>query len=507
MAVVVPIISTFDAKGITKAIADFKKLDNAGQRAQYGLGTLNKGIGSLGKSFAKFGGIAAGVVGVVGGTMVKAAYESQKVMKQTDAIITATGGAAGMTAKQVSDLAETMSMKTGLDDEAIQTSMNLLLTFKQVRNEVGKGNDIFNRASMAALDLGNVFGSTDAAAKMLGKALSNPVKGVSALARAGVNFSDKQKQQIKTLVESGKTLEAQKLILAEVESQVGGTAAAGATAFDIMRVAVDNLSEQFGTLLLPYVEKFSKYMTDNVVPYVQKFADLVGEKGIGAGMKMLADDFLKATTNMGAFGNVVLGIVAAITALRLVMVAATVAQVAFNVALFSNPIGIVVAAVIALGVALAAAYLKFEGVRKVVNTVGSALKDGFLFYLKAVKGYLKLLYESFKVVFNGIASLWNNTIGKVQIKIPDIKGLPGRGKTFGVPKIPMLAEGGIVKAKNGGTLALLGEGGESEAVIPLSKMNQVSGGINITINTGIGDPVAIGREVQKVLSAHSRRAA
>jgi hypothetical protein len=434
MAVVVPIISTFDAKGVTKAIADFKKLDGAGQKTQFGLGTLNKGMSSLGKTFAKYGGIASGVAAVVGGTMVKAAYESQKVMKQTEAIITATGGAAGLTAKQVSNLAETMSMKTGLDDEAIQTSMNLLLTFKQVRNEMGAGNDIFNRASMAMLDLGNVFGSSDAAAKMLGKALSDPVKGVTALARAGVNFSQQQRDQIKTLVASGKTLEAQKLILAEVESQVGGTAAASATAFDRMRVAIGNAAEDLGTVLIPYVEKFAQYVIDNVVPVVSEFSDIVGEQGLGAGIKFLADNFFKATENMGTFGNIVLAVTAAMVALRLVMLAATVAQVAFNVALFANPIGIVVAAVIAFGVAVVALAVKFKVVRDAFKAAWNAIVGFLQTYINIALGIYEFFINKFISGVNLIIRGWNkipftdkvDEIGKVNLAL-DITALKVTG--------------------------------------------------------------------------------
>lgn len=407
MAVVVPIISTFDAKGVTRAISDFKKLDGAGQRTQFALGSLNKGIGVLGANFAKYGSIVAGVAGVVGGTMVKAAYESQKVLKQTEAIITATGGAAGLTAKQVSDLAESMSAKTGLDDEAIQTSMNMLLTFKQVRNEVGAGNDIFNRASMAMLDLGNVFGSTDAAAKMLGKALSDPVKGVSALARAGVNFSAQQKEQIKTLVQSGNVLAAQKLILAEVESQVGGTAAAGATGFDRMRVALGNAAEDLGTVLIPYVERFSTYVTDKVVPVISKFADIVGDNGLGAGVKYLADGFFKATANMGLFGNIVLAVTSAMVALRLIMLAATVAQVAFNVALFANPIGIVVAAVIAFGVAMVALAVKFKVVRDAFKEVWNFIVSYLQFQINIALGIAEFFVNKFIESVNLIIKAWN----------------------------------------------------------------------------------------------------
>lgn len=407
MAVVVPIISTFDSKGVTKAIADFKKLNNAGERTQFALGSLNKGAGALGAQLAKFGAISAGVAGVVGGSLVRAAYESQKVMKQTEAIIAATGGAAGLTAKDVSNLAESLSVKTGIDDEAIQTSMNLLLTFKQVRNEVGKGNDIFNRASQAALDLGNVFGSTDGAAKMLGKALSDPVKGISALARAGVNFSQQQKEQIKTLVQTGNVLEAQKLILAEVESQVGGTAAAGATAFDRMKVAIGNAAEDLGGVLIPYVEQFSNYVIEKVLPVVQQFADIVGEQGLGAGIKFLTGEFFKATANMGAFGNVILTVTAAMVALRLVMLAATVAQVAFNVALFSNPIGIVVAAVIVFITALVALAVKFEFVRDVFKKVWNTIIGYFQMQINLALGIYEFFINKFIDGVNLIIKGWN----------------------------------------------------------------------------------------------------
>jgi hypothetical protein len=135
---------------------------------------------------------------------------------------------------------------------------------------------------------------------------------------------------------------------------------------------------------------------------------------------------------------------------------------------------------------LAAAYVRFEGFRKVVDTVFKGLKFGFEILLD----YFKTLLSVYKGIFNGFASIWNNTIGKVQIKIPDIIGLPGRGQSFGVPKIPMLADGGIVKASPGGTLALIGEGGQDEAVIPLDRMGSMGGGdVNIYVNGG--DPQSV----------------
>jgi hypothetical protein len=332
MAVVVPIISTFDAKGVTRAIKDFQKLDGAGEKSASVLLNTNKAVNTLGKNFAKFGGIAAGVAGVVGGSLVKAAYESQKVMRQTQAIVTATGGAAGLTAKQVSDLAESLSVKTGVDDEAIQTSMNMLLTFKAVRNEAGKGNDIFNRASMVMLDLANVFGSSDAAAKMLGKALSNPIKGVTALQRAGVDFTDQQKQQIKTLVQSGKVLDAQKLILAEVESQVGGTAAAGATGFDRMRVALGNAAEDLGGVLIPYVERFANFVIDKVVPVLEQFSMILGERGVAGAINYLIGSVIRGVWNMGNMGKTITIIIGLFGALKIAVMTFTAVQTGLTIA-------------------------------------------------------------------------------------------------------------------------------------------------------------------------------
>lgn len=369
MAVGVNIVSTFDSKGISRAISDFKKLDGAGNKATFGLRTLDKGLSN---TLASVGKVAAGVgiaAGVIGYKLATAAYDAQKVMAQTEAIIKATGGAAGVTAKQVSDLSSKLSMQIGVDDELIQSSANLLLTFKQIQNQVGTNNNIFDQAVILAQDLGNVFGSSQAAAMQLGKALSDPEKGITALRRAGINFTDAQKEQIKTLVQSGDVLGAQKLILAEVESQVGGTAAATATGFDIMRVAIENVSERFGALLLPYIEKFATFVTNKVVPYLNNLADVLGEEGVGAAIKLLAEDFVNMTTNMGTFGNILLGLTTAFIAFKGVAIAAAISQNLFNVALLNNPIGRVVAILIVLGAAVVAAYLKFEGFRKVVNAV------------------------------------------------------------------------------------------------------------------------------------------
>lgn len=214
------------------------------------------------------------------------AREAQKVGALTAQVIKTTGGVANVSAGQVESLATALSNKAGVDDELIQSGANLLLTFKNVRNEAGRGAKIFDRATAAALDLSAAgFGDMTSTSKILGKALNDPIRGLTALGRAGVTFTQQQKDQIKAMVESGDVLSAQKIILGEVESQVGGAAAASATAGEKISVTWNNLKESAGKLLLPVLDKLFgvlgtgiSWLTTTGVPGFMKFAKAVGEK-------------------------------------------------------------------------------------------------------------------------------------------------------------------------------------------------------------------------------------
>lgn len=417
MAVGVNIVSNFDGKGISKAIKKFKELDGGAAKSAFALGTLDKSATSAVKGLAKIGAGVGAAAGIIGYKLASAAYESQKVMAQTTAIITATGGAAGVSALQVQKLSDKLSMQIGVDDELIQSSANLLLTFKAVQNQAGEGNDIFNRAVTITQDMANVFGGADSAAKQLGKALSNPVAGLTALKKSGIDFTEQQQTQIETLVKSGKQLEAQKIILEEIENQVGGTAAASATGFDRMKVAVGNVAETFGAFLIPFIERFATFVIEKVVPYMEKLAGVMGDKGIGGVVKTIGTDFLNLTTNMGKTGNIIMGIVTAFLALKGAMMAysiaqgiATIATTAFGVAWNATGIGLIAAAIAAIVIGLIALYLKFESVRKVVSALGEVLKF---------------------VVMNAIAGVYNFFVVFINAAIKGINVLIKAANLFG----------------------------------------------------------------------------
>lgn len=231
--------------------------------------TGKKAGGILSSSFGKAAAVAgAGVLAAKGTEFLKgavdAARESAKIAAQSEAVVKSTGGAANISADQMGKLAESISKKTAVDDEAIQSAENLLATFTNVRNEAGKGNDIFNQSTETLVDMAAALGTdVSSGAIQLGKALNDPIKGISALSRVGVTFTDQQKEQIKTMAEAGDMAGAQKVILAELAKEFGGSAAAQATGADRLAVAWGNVEEEIGGKLLPVVEKLSTWLADH----------------------------------------------------------------------------------------------------------------------------------------------------------------------------------------------------------------------------------------------------
>ncbi|MEI8180583.1 hypothetical protein, partial [Aestuariivirga sp.] len=151
--------------------------------------------------------------------------QQQAVSAQTSAALKSTGNAAGVTKGHIENMASALQAQTGTQDDAIQSAQNLMLTFTSISN---KGPDkMFDRSTKAALDLSVAFHKNlNSSAVMVGKALNDPIKGVSALTRVGVQFTKGQKATIKALVDTGQSAKAQKLILRELEVQVGGSAKA-----------------------------------------------------------------------------------------------------------------------------------------------------------------------------------------------------------------------------------------------------------------------------------------
>lgn len=381
MAVGVNIVSDFDSKGIRKAITDFGKLQGVGNKATFGLRTMDKAVTNGIANVAKYGGLLAAGLGGFALFMVKGAELAKAADDRLVAVANSMdlfGGQTQVVVGRLIKLADAQEYELGVTAETIKLTQAKLLTFKELAVTAGKIGGAFDRATKAAIDLGAAgFGEASQNATQLGKALNDPIKGLTALARSGVTFTAQEKEKIKTLVESGKMLQAQDTLLKAIETQVGGTAAATTTDTFRISMAFGHVRDVIGTLLLPIFEKFANFLINTVVPYATKVEKAFGEKGVAGGFQMLGSGLLNVIEDGGKVINIILGLVAAFTALRLIAIAAAISQNLFNVALLANPIGIIVAALIAVGVAVVAAYIKFEKFRTIVHSVINFLISAF----------------------------------------------------------------------------------------------------------------------------------
>jgi len=251
------------------------------------LGGALAGLGTAGLAVAAAG-VAALSVAVVGG--IGDAQEARSLYASTQQTITSMGDAAGRSADQVVALASNLSDAAGkslFGDDQIQQSENLLLTFGNIRGET------FDLATALTVDLAQALGGAPAdQAMMLGKALNDPVKGMSALGKAGLTFSEEQKSAIKAMQESGDMAGAQALIIAELNKQVGGQAAAAASAAGGMvqfKASMGETFEMIGSKLLPILDKFGAWLNSpEVKKTIEALATALAD-GIGVAAAWLSD--------------------------------------------------------------------------------------------------------------------------------------------------------------------------------------------------------------------------
>jgi phage-related protein len=311
MAINLPIVSKFVDKGVKDAEGAF---------------------GGLGKSLGKLGGLIAATFSVTAITNFAkdalAAAEGVAVANNRLDQVAESMGLFGAQTQAVSDrlkeYAEANELNVGVDAEVIKATQAKLLTFKELAVTAGDAGAQFDRATQAALDLAATgFGTAETNAVQLGKALNDPVKGISALARSGITFTKEQKNLIKAMVETSEASAAvavglfeneghynsfikaqikagvsseeidaifrdqltpanyelmhalastsdmagaQEMVLKAIEQQVGGTAEATATASEKMALAFDNVKETVGEALLPVFEE----MISSLLPIVQE---------------------------------------------------------------------------------------------------------------------------------------------------------------------------------------------------------------------------------------------
>jgi phage-related protein len=442
MAITIPIITEFAGAGIDKAVKQFKQLETAGEKASFAIkkaavpaAAALAGLATVGLDFAKAAADDAQSAALLARQLKNSTLATDKQIAGNEKFITSVSMSAAVADDELRPALQKLATGTG----SLELSQKLLGTALNVSAATGK----------SVVDVADAL-SKGYAGNM--KALKSLSPELAALIKDHASFDEVTTR-----------LDANYKGMAEtVANSAGGS-------FKKLGIALSETKESIGAALLPVVQVMA-----------EKFA-AIGQ---------LAQENSGLFVTLGVvIGGIALAVVTVNTALKVYeaytkLVAA--ATYLWNAALAANPLvllGIAIAAVVA---ALVIAYTKFEAFRNLVDTLFNGMKTGFKVVVDVIRGYIETLVGFYKGLFNGIADIWNNTVGKLSFKIPGWVPVIG-GKGFEVPNIPKLAEGGIVTSP---TIAMIGERGP-EAVIPLSGRNAPAMGNNITINVNGGDPNAV----------------
>lgn len=274
------------AKGASAAAKDIGKVD----KAINNLGkSIKAGSSAMVSNLTKIGVVAGGALVAATTAGVQSLADLSRVQQQTAAVLASTKAVSGQTAESIRKLAEESENLTTVDDKVVQAGENMLLTFTNI------GADVFPSATKAMVDMaiamngGSVEGiDLSATAIQLGKALNDPIKGVTALRKVGVQLTAEQEKQIKAFMKAGKVSEAQKIILSELTTEFGNAGAAAGKDFGAgirrLQDAGEDLTMALATGLMPVLTKAAQWLqtkltSPSVMASIRSFGDDLARGG------------------------------------------------------------------------------------------------------------------------------------------------------------------------------------------------------------------------------------
>jgi hypothetical protein len=280
-------------EGAAQVKAAIDKLERSFDGATGKAKAYDMTIGSLKDTMSGF--VSAMALGAVLGKVITETVDAEYEMAQLNAVLKSTAGVAGQSADALAQHALALSYVSRFDDGAIISAQSLLLTFTKI------GGETFPQATQAVLDVAQAMGTDlKSAAIQVGKALNDPILGVSALARSGIQFTEAQKDVIAKLVETNKVAKAQAIILQELNTQFGGSAAAAANTFG---GAIAQLNKEINNLLT-----LSSSSSGAATAFVQLITNAV--IGLNAALTRLGELLPSADSKLGSFVKTLAGFAA-----------------------------------------------------------------------------------------------------------------------------------------------------------------------------------------------------
>jgi hypothetical protein len=356
----------------------------------------------LAKEFGKIGGRMSLALTTPLVALAKQAMDLQTVqataVAQVDAALASMGQTAGFTSEQLQSMASGLQGSSLFGDEDILGKVtSTLLTFGNVSGEA------FIGAQQAALDMSAALGQDlQGAAIMLGKALNDPLQGLSSLSEVGVSFTEGQKNTIKTMVELGDVAGAQEKILDALRQQYAGQAQAlrdlPSGQIKAAMMDIGDAMEQVGAIILPVVADLAGRVSDlalafqSLSPETKRFVVIGGAVAAALGPALLA---------LG-------GMAAAASALLPVVVA------------IASPIGLLVGGFAALAAGAVYVGVKLKGAIDRVGGFGTAL--GLAMLGDQLREVQDTVAQAFKLAGSGVTTSMVAGVNVALDKI-DTKGL------------------------------------------------------------------------------------
>jgi hypothetical protein len=233
-------------KGLEKAARQTSKFGKSVTAISNGMKAAILGVGTA---------ILTGFVG----EWVKAAEEARQADQRLEKVaktINVFGDQLPSVTKRLKEFADQQEIVTGITAEEIKAAQTKILTYTAVAKSATKMGGIFDRTTMAAIDLAATgFGTVESNADTLGKALANPLKGLAALQKQGFVYSEQQKKQFKVWIDQGKLWKAQEFILKDIESQVQGVAEASGSSLAKFQNAIGQVTDAIGEQFLPLLDR------------------------------------------------------------------------------------------------------------------------------------------------------------------------------------------------------------------------------------------------------------
>jgi hypothetical protein len=463
MAINIPIISDFDNKGIKKAERAFDEIGKAGTKVST----------SLKNAFIPVG-IALGGLAVAGANFAMAAAEDQKSAALLANQLKKTTKATDAQVKATEDFILQMSLANGIADDELRPSLA-----KLVRGT----KDITKAQKLLALSLDVSRGS--------GKSLSQVTDSISKALGGNMGALARLSPEVKDMVKQQKSLDE---ILQALGKTYAGSAATAADTFqgrmDRLKVAINETKESIGYALLPIFEKMVSFIQSRILPIIQKFVDSIGEKGLAQTLKNTTKEifnwYREADGATGATLDFAAAIVVLGGAFKGLAILSGIASTISAISTAVGGLGTVSAGIGAagLGTLTAAFGLLFLNIAAVFSLLRD--KESLGYITAAILDFTSTIANAFILMGNAIIDA-----GNLLVKLGNLA----------VPGNPFASMKNLDYFSVNRTMGI-----QNRAPTVANPSNYKDVGVpSITVNTGVGDPIAIGKEISELLSLYQRR--